>query len=188
MKVICAMEKKLQGLKVAILVADGFEQSEMVEPRKALLQAGAFVELVSPAKNKVTSWSQGNWGESYLVDVQLDRAMAHDYDALVLPGGVINPDHLRITSRAIEFIKQIHDQKKPIAAICHGPWTLINAGVVVGKHVTSWASLKVDLENGGAHWVDKHVVRDGNLVTSRKPDDIPFFNDEMIKLFSEYVS
>ena len=187
MKVIC-MEKKLQGLKVAILVSDGFEQSEMVEPRKALQQAGAHVDIVSPSKGTVKGWSAGNWAEAYPVDVQLEQAMAHDYDALVLPGGVINPDHLRIIPRAIEFIKQMHDQKKPIAAICHGPWTLINADAVHGMQVTSWPSIKVDLENAGAHWVDKEVVRDGNLVTSRKPDDIPFFNTEMIKLFSEYVS
>ncbi|MBY0110155.1 MAG: type 1 glutamine amidotransferase [Candidatus Babeliaceae bacterium] len=182
------MQKKLHGLKVALLVADGFERSEMVEPRKALQEAGASVELVSPIKNNVKSWAQGNWAESYHVDTQLDKAIAHDYDALVLPGGVINPDHLRCIPRAIEFIKEIYNQKKPIAAICHGPWTLINAGVVIGKHVTSWPSLKIDLENGGAHWVDKEVVRDGNLVTSRKPEDLTFFNDEMIKLFSEYVS
>jgi protease I len=182
------MEKKLHGLKVAILITDGFEQSEMTEPRKALQEAGAHVDIVSPLQDTVKSWSAGNWAETFSVDVQLEKAMAHDYDALVLPGGVINPDRLRIIPRAIEFIKQMYEQKKPIAAICHGPWTLINAGAVAGKQLTSWPSLQIDLENAGAQWVDKEVVRDGALVTSRKPDDLPFFTNEMIKLFSEYVS
>ncbi len=183
------MEKNLRGLRVAILVADGFEQSEMVEPRKALQDAGAYVDIVSPSMGMVKSWSAGNWAESYHVDVPLiTGGIDHEYDALVLPGGVINPDHLRIIPHVIEFIKQMHDAKKPIAAICHGPWTLINAGVVLGKQVTSWPSIKVDLENAGAHWVDKEFVRDGNLVTSRKPSDLPVFNAEMVKLFSEYVS
>lgn len=182
------MEKKLQGLKVAILIADGFEQIEMTEPRKALLSAGAYVDIVSPAEGKVKGWNKKNWADEFSIDVPLKNAMAHDYDALVLPGGVISPDHLRIIPQAIEFIKLMIEAQKPIAAICHGPWTLINAGAVHGRLVTSWPSLKLDLENAGAHWLDKPVVRDRALITSRKPEDIPVFNAEMIKLFSEYVS
>ena len=179
------MEKKLSGLNIAMLVANGFEQSEMTEPRKALEQAGAIVHLISPEKNVVKGWAKANWGDEFPIDVELSKANANDYDALVLPGGVINPDKLRITPQAIDFIKKFVDLNKPIAAICHGAWPLINANGVHGHTLTSWPSLQVDLINAGANWVDKEVVTDLKLVTSRKPDDIPAFNKAMIELFSQ---
>jgi protease I len=180
------MAQELKGLKIAILVADGFEQAEMTEPRKALEQAGAKTYLISPSKDKVRAWNYGQWSsDKFCVDVELDQANAQDYNALVLPGGVMNPDHLRTIPAAVNFVKAFVDADKPIAVICHGPWTLINAQGVKGRTITSWPSLKVDLENAGAKWVDKQVVREGNLVSSRKPDDIPAFNSEMIRLFSE---
>lgn len=179
------IENSLKGLKVAILLTDGFEQVEMTAPKKALEAAGAKVSLVSPSKNKVRGWQHTDWGNSFKVDVQLDHASHQDFQALLLPGGVLNPDKLRLIPRAIEFIKHFHENNKPIAAICHGPWTLINAGIVQGGKLTSWPSIKTDLINAGANWVDEEVVRDGKLVTSRKPDDIPAFNVEMIRVFSE---
>lgn len=179
------MEKRIEGLKVAILVADGFEQSEMTEPRKALDEAGAKTFLISPVKGKVKGWKSKEWGDQFPVDRSLDQANAEEYDALLLPGGVINPDTLRITPAAIEFIKSFINANKPIAAICHGPWTLINAEGVEGKTLTSWPSIKVDLLNAGANWVDQQVAKDNQLVTSRKPDDIPAFNQAMIELFSQ---
>ncbi len=175
----------LQGKKVAILVADGFEQVELLEPRKALDQAGATTQVVSPAKNKVKGWNFKEWGEEVSVDVPLDTAKPENFDALLLPGGVINPDHLRMNPKAVDFVRQFVDSGKPVAAICHGPWTLIEAGAVRGRTITSWPSVKTDLKNAGANWVDKEVVRDGRLVTSRKPDDIPAFNREMIQMFAE---
>jgi protease I len=177
--------KKLEGLTIALLVADGFEQSEMQKPRLALDLEGAITKIVSPKKAKVRGWSQGNWADEFPVDVHLFAAKADDYDALLLPGGVLNPDQLRMIPQAVDFVKAFVDAKKPIAAICHGPWTLINAGAVKGKMMTSWPSIKIDLINAGARWEDKEVVRDGILVTSRKPDDIPSFNKVMIELFAE---
>ena len=174
----------LQGKKVAILVTDGFEQAESLEPRKALDQAGATTKVVSPAGKKAKGWNHKEWGEEVPVDTSLDSAKAEEFDALLLPGGM-NPDHLRMNPRAVEFVKHFTDAGKPVAAICHGPWTLIEAGAVRGRTVTSWPSLKTDLENAGATWVDKEVVSDQSLVTSRKPDDIPAFNREMIRLFGE---
>jgi protease I len=176
---------KLAGLKVAILATDGFEQSELVKPRAALDAEGAITKIVSPKKGKVRGWQNGNWADELPVDVHLFSAQAADYDVLLLPGGVINPDHLRMIPQAVEFVKAFADAGKPIAAICHGPWTLINAGVVKGKTVTSWPSIKIDLINAGANWLDKEVVVDGNLVTSRKPDDIPAFNRTIIAVFSK---
>jgi len=175
----------LKGHKVAILVADGFEQIEMTEPRDALAAAAAQVDLVSPAKEKVKGWNHTKWGDEFSVDVTLNQADPMQYDALMLPGGVMNPDHLRITPGAIEFIKAFVVAAKPIAAICHAPWTLINAEAVNGKTITSWPSLRADLTNAGASWVDREVVKDGNILTSRKPDDLPAFNKAMIELFSE---
>ena len=175
----------LQGKKVAILVTDGFEQSELLEPRKALDQAGATTKVVSPAGNKAKGWKHKEWGDEVPVDVALDSAKAEEFDALLLPGGVMNPDQLRMNPKAVEFVKHFTDAGKPVAAICHGPWTLIEAGAVRGRTVTSWPSLKTDLKNAGATWVDKEVVSDQGLVTSRKPDDIPAFNREMIRLFGE---
>src|SRR5579872_237475 len=175
----------LQGKRVAILVTDGFEQAELLEPRKALDEAGATTEVVAPKEGKVKGWNHKEWGNEVPVDVPLKSAKAEDFDALLLPGGVMNPDHLRMDPAAVAFVKHFVDAGKPIAAICHGPWTLIEAGAVRGKTVTSWPSLKTDLSNAGANWVDKEVVSDGELVTSRKPDDIPAFNREMIRLFGE---
>lgn len=179
------MEKKIKGLKVAILVADGFEQVEMTEPRKALDQAGAQTVLISPSKGKVKGWKLKEWGDEFPVDKELNQANPDDYDALLLPGGVMNPDTLRLNATAINFIKHFVKADKPIAAICHGPWTLINAEAVKGKTITSWPSIKIDLMNAGAHWVDQQVAKDDHLVTSRKPDDIPAFNTAMIELFSQ---
>lgn len=176
---------ELKNKRIAILVANGFEQSEMAEPRKALLEAGATVDLISPEKGKVKGWSKGNWADEFAVDIQLDEAIPDDYDGLVLPGGVINPDTLRINNTAMTFIKTFVDAQKPIAAICHGPWPLINAGMVRDYKMTSWPSLMQDLKNAGAKWVDEEVVVDRNLVTSRKPQDLPAFNREIIKLFAK---
>jgi protease I len=177
--------ESLQGKKVAILVTDGFEQVELTEPRKALDQAGAKTVVVSPAQGQAKGWNHTEWGDKIPVDVPLQQAKAGDYDALLLPGGVMNPDHLRMNPDAVRFVRSFVDAGKPIAAICHGPWTLIEAGGVKGKKMTSWPSLQTDLRNAGAHWVDQQVVHDGNLVTSRKPDDIPAFNEEMIGLFAQ---
>jgi protease I len=174
----------LQGKKIAILVADGFEQVELTEPKKALEAAGAKTEIVSPADGKVKGWNHTEWGDKLGVDVPLQQAKADSYDALLLPGGVMSPDKLRMDPAAVRFVKSFVDAGKPIAAICHGPWTLIEAGAVRGRKLTSWPSLQSDLKNAGADWVDQQVVADGNLVTSRKPDDIPAFNREMVKLFA----
>lgn len=176
----------LKGKKVAILATDGFEQVELLEPRKALDEAGATTKVVSPAnkKKKVKGWNHTEWANEVPVDLSLDSANAEEFDALLLPGGVMNPDHLRMDLQAVEFVKHFVNERKPVAAICHGPWTLIEAGGVEGRTITSWPSLKTDLRNAGANWVDKEVVSDGMLVTSRKPDDIPAFNREMIRLFS----
>jgi protease I len=179
------MAEKLVGKKIAILVADGFEQSELEKPRKALDEAGAVTQIVSPAGKKVKGWDHTKWGDEVEVDVALDKADPAEFDALQLPGGVMNPDHLRMNPKAVEFVRHFFDSGKPVAAICHAPWTLIEANVVRGRKIASWPSLKTDLRNAGAEWVDEEVVRDGNLVTSRKPDDIPAFNREMIALFSE---
>jgi protease I len=176
--------ESLQGKKVAILVADGFEQVELTEPRKALEQAGAKTEIVSPAEGKVKGWNHTEWGQQLPVDVPLKQVKAENYDALLLPGGVMNPDKLRILPEAQRFVKSFFDAGKPVAAICHAPWTLIDAGVAKGKKLTSWPTLQTDLKNAGAHWVDQQVVTDGNLVTSRKPDDIPAFNQAMVELFA----
>jgi protease I len=177
--------KTLAGKKIAILVADGFEQVELSKPREALDHAGAVTQIVSPAGKKVKGWNHTEWGEEMDVDVALKSADPGEFDALQLPGGVMNPDHLRMDPAAVEFVKHFFESGKPVAAICHAPWSLIEADVVRGRKITSWPSLKTDLHNAGAEWVDEEVVRDGNLVTSRKPDDIPAFNREMIALFAE---
>jgi deglycase len=178
------MANELKNRRVAILSENGFEQSELIEPKKALEQAGATVEIVSP-QAKIKGWQNKNWADEIAVDRKLDDAKADQYDALVLPGGVMNPDKLRINERAIQFIRHFVDNGKPIAAICHGPWPLIEAGGLKGRKVTSWPSLKTDLTNAGAQWVDQEVVTDHGLVTSRKPEDIPAFNRKMIEEFAE---
>jgi PfpI family intracellular protease len=173
----------LQGLNVAILVTDGFEQVELTEPRKALDEAGATTKLVSPKRDRVRAWYFTEWSVEFPVDVTLDQAKPEDFDALMLPGGVINPDSLRIQAKAVAFAKAFFDAGKPVAAICHGPWTVIETDAAHGRRMTSWPSLKTDLKNAGADWVDEEAVVDKGLVTSRKPDDIPAFNRETIKLF-----
>lgn len=181
------MSKELNGLKIAIVAANGFEQVEMTEPRQALKEAGAITHLISPEK-QVTGWHHDQKGDDFPVDVLLESADDQKYDALLLPGGVFNPDQLRLNPKAIDFIRKMAAAQKPIAAICHGPWTLINAEAVKGRTLTSWPSIQLDLKNAGAHWIDQAVVRDGNLVTSRKPQDIPEFNKAMIELFSSVAS
>lgn len=175
------MAKKLEGIQVAILVADGFEQVELTGPKKALEEAGAKTFIVSPAKGQVKSWDNANWGEDFPVDIDLEKANPDKFDALLLPGGRINPDKLRVVEKAVSFTKAFFDRGKPVGAICHAPWTVIETGAVAGRKVTSYPSLKTDLINAGAEWVDEEVVVDGGLVTSRKPDDIPAFNKKLIE-------
>lgn len=177
---------KLKGMKIGILVADGFEQIELEKPRLALEMAGAETFIISPEEDTVQGWNHWVKGDQFPVDIRLKDAKADAFDGLLLPGGVINPDRLRTFPEAIELVKTIHLQNKPIAAICHGPWMLINAEVVKDHQVTSWTSIKVDLINAGAKWIDAPVVCDKNLVTSRKPDDIPKFNEAMIQLFHSF--
>jgi protease I len=178
-------EQQLQGKKVAILVSDGFEQVEMTKPKAALEEAGAQTHIVSPSKGEVKGWNHTEWGDKFNVDVPLSSAKAGDYDALLLPGGVMNPDHLRTNQEAVQFVKAFFRDQKPVAAICHGPWTMIEAGVVQGRKMTSYHSIQTDLKNAGANWVDQEVVVDNGLVTSRNPDDIPAFNRKMVEEFAE---
>lgn len=179
------MAQQLHGKKIAILVAEGFEQVEMTEPRKALDQAGAQTQVISLKPGQVQGWNHFDKADMFPVDTTIDQANASDYDALLLPGGVANPDQLRMNAKAVQFVKSFFDSGKPVAAICHAPWTLIEAGVVQGRQMTSWPSLQTDLKNAGANWVDQEVVTDNGLVTSRKPDDIPAFNRKMLEEFAE---
>lgn len=179
------MANELKNMKVAILATDGFEQSELMKPKEALEEAGAIVKIISSKTGSIKGWKDKNWGDAVKVDMDLGTAQAKEFEALVLPGGVINPDQLRIDNDAIDFIKAFVSDNKPIAAICHGPWTLINAGAVKDKTMTSWPSIKEDLKNAGAQWVDKEVVIDGKIITSRNPDDLPAFNKAIIQVFSE---
>lgn len=179
------MDQNLNGKRVAILVANGFEQVEMTKPRQALEDAGARTEIVSPAQGKVKGWQHTEWGDEFSVDVSLDSANPGNYDALLLPGGVMNPDKLRANEKAVQFVKHFWDAGKPIAAMCHGPWMLAETGIARGRRLTSYHSIKTDLKNAGANWVDEEVVVDNGLVTSRKPDDIPAFNRKMIEEFAE---
>jgi protease I len=181
------MADTLKGKRIAAVVDDGFEQVELTKPKDALENAGAVVDVISPQKKRVKGWNHTDWGDELDVTRPLDEARAEDYDALLLPGGVMNPDHLRMNARAVQFVRAFVQSGKPIAAICHGPWTLIEAGGVKGRRMTSWPSLQSDLRNAGAHWVDEQVVVDQGLVTSRKPDDIPAFNNKMIEEFAEGV-
>lgn len=174
----------LSGMKVAILVAEGFEQVELTEPKKALDEAGAETRIVSPAKGQVQGWKHFDKADKFKVDVPLEQADAGEFDALLLPGGVANPDQLRALPAAVQFVRKFFDSGKPVAAICHGPWTLIEAGAAKGRTITSWPSLKTDLTNAGAKWVDQEVVTDNGLVTSRKPADIPAFNRKMVEQFA----
>jgi protease I len=181
------MNKTLQGKKVAILVADGFEQSEFERPRRALDEAGAETKVVSPENGSVKGWQEDKFGDSFDVDVKLQKANPDEYDALLLPGGVMNPDKLRQLPEAVEFVRAFFEAGKPVAAICHGPQILIDADVVRGRKMTSYPSIKNDLINAGADWVDEKVVTDQGLVTSRTPDDLPYFNEKMIEEFAEGV-
>ena len=175
--------ENLSKKKIAVLVANGFEQIEMTSPIDALKKAGAAVDIISPEKEKVKGWKHTEWGDEFSVTISLERANPADYDALLLPGGVMNPDKLRMDTIAIDFVKKIFHTNKPIAAICHGPWILINADIVKGRKVTSWPSVKMDLINAGAQWVDEEVVIDGKLITSRKPDDLAAFNNAILQIF-----
>ena len=179
------MTEQLSGKRVAVLATEGVEQAELLEPVKALKDAGAKVEVISPKGKRFQGYKGHEKGDMISVDRQLEGARPNDYEALVLPGGVMNPDTLRIIPAAVDFVRHFVREKKPIAAICHGPWTLINAGGVRGKRMTSWPSLEMDLRNAGAEWVDEPVVADAGLVTSRKPADLPQFCSKMIEEFAE---
>jgi protease I len=166
----------LTGKTIAMLATDGFEQAELVEPKKNLENEGAKVEILSLKEGKIKGWDETDWGSSVKVDRLVANAKPDEFDALVLPGGVMNPDKLRMDKSAVSFVREFAESGKPVAAICHAPWTLIEAGVVKGRTMTSWPSLHTDLTNAGANWVDQEVVRDGNFITSRKPQDIPAFS------------
>ena len=174
------MAQNISGKKVAILATNGFEQVELTEPKKALEEAGATTHVISLKPGKIKGWKFTEWGDSIAVDKTLDEVKIADYDLLLLPGGVQNPDTLRMDAHAVSFAKDFVQSGKPVGAICHAPWTLIEAGVVKGRKMTSWPSLHTDLKNAGADWVDEEVVVDGNLITSRKPDDLPAFNRHLI--------
>lgn len=178
------MLQKLEGKNIAILVTNGFEQVELVKPRQAFNDAGANTYIISPAGKQVQGWNHYSRADYFDVDVPLDEVNPDNYDALLLPGGVANPDELRTNGRAVQFVRAFFNLDKPVAAICHGPWTLIEADAVKGRKVTSWSSLQTDLKNAGADWVDEEVVVDGNLLTSRNPDDIPAFINAAIALFA----
>jgi protease I len=179
--------QNLANKRVAIVATHGFEQSELVEPKKALEQAGATVDVISLAPGSIRGWRHGNWAEELPVDAVVAEVDADDYDALVLPGGVMNADRLRTHDDVLAFVRAFFDQGKPVGAICHAPWTLIDAGVVKGRHLTSWPSLRQDLLNAGATWTDEEVVAERGLVTSRKPDDIPAFNRKLLEEIAEGV-
>ncbi len=181
------MNQPLSGKRVAILVENGFEQVELTEPKRALDEAGAETKIISPAKGKVKGWKFTDWGDEFNIDLPLDQARADQFDALLLPGGVMNPDKLRRNQKALAFVRAFFDAGKPVAAICHGPWTLIDAEEVQGRELTSYHSIQTDLKNAGAHWIDQEVVVDNGLVTSRQPDDIPAFNRKMIEEFAEGI-
>ncbi len=176
---------KLDGKKVAILVASGFEQVEMTKPRAALQEAGAKTTIVSPKSGQIQGMNHADKGDQFEVDLTLDQARPEDFDALLIPGGLMNPDELRSTPAALKFTQHFFREGKPVAAICHGPWVLIDAEVVRGRKLTSWPAIQTDVKNAGGNWVDEEVVVDQGLVTSRKPDDIPAFNRKMIEEFAE---
>lgn len=176
---------RLDGKKVAVLATDGFEEVELTEPMERLRSEGAEVHIVAPKSGDIVSWVHGTWGRKFPVDVPLERASTEGYDALVLPGGVINPDRLRREPKAVELVRAFYEAGKPIAAICHGPWMLVEAGVVRGLRMTSFHSIRTDVINAGAEWVDADVVVDRGVVTSRKPDDIPAFNDKLVEEIAE---
>ncbi|HTZ71170.1 MAG TPA: type 1 glutamine amidotransferase domain-containing protein [Acetobacteraceae bacterium] len=177
--------EKLRGQRVAILATDGVEQVELQSPQQALVEAGAKVTVVSPKAGQIQGMNHDQKGDKLDVDAELGSVRPEDFDALVLPGGVANPDYLRVNPQAVAFVKAFFSAGKPVAAICHGPWMVAEADAARGRKLTSWPSLRTDLNNAGAHWVDETVVRDGLLVTSRKPDDLPAFNREIVRMLSE---
>jgi len=179
------MNLPLEQKRVAILAADGFEQAELEEPMNALKEAGATVSIVSPKDGKIQGMQHADKGDQFEVDLTLDQAHSEDFDALLIPGGLMNPDELRSTPAAVNFVRDFADAGKPIAAICHAPWVLIEAGLVKGRRLTSWPAIQTDIKNAGGDWVDEEVVVDNGLVTSRKPDDIPAFNAKVIEEFAE---
>lgn len=179
------MATSLHGKKVAILATHGFEQAELLEPRKALQEAGATTVVISPEEGEIKGWNEKDWGQSVPVDMLLTAADPGEFDALLLPGGVMNPDYLRQDQNAVRFVRTFFEQQKPVAAICHGPWLLVEADVVRGRKLTSWPSLKTDIRNAGGEWTDQEVVTDQGLVTSRKPADIPAFSRKVIEEISE---
>jgi protease I len=178
---------KLDGKKVAILTENGFEEVELTDPKKALEEAGATVHIISPQKNKVKAWAKDKWGQELDVDHHIDDVNFDDYDALMIPGGVMNPDKLRQSEKAVSWAQQFLESGKPVAAICHGPQLLIETGCLKGRAVTSYPGIKTDIINAGADWTDREVVVDNGLVTSRKPADIPAFNKKMIEEIAEGV-
>jgi protease I len=183
-----ATPSNLSGKRVAILATDGVEQSELTDPRQALLDAGAHPVVVSPKTDGVIkAWQHDHWGDEIPVDQSLSEARADDFEALMLPGGVMNPDRLRMDKQAVQFVRDFFAAGKPVAAICHGPWMLVEAGVLKNRTVTSWPSLQTDIRNAGGDWVDSEVVMDQGLVTSRKPADLPAFNRKMIEEFAEGI-
>ena len=182
------MNQPLQGKKIAILATDGFEQVELTEPKKALEEAGATVHVISLKPGEIKGWKKTDWGDNTKVDKTLDQVKVADYDGLVLPGGQINPDKLRIEPKAVAFVTDFFHSGKPLGAICHGPWVLCSANVLRGKHATSFFAIKDDVVNAGALWEDSEVVRDGNLVTSRKPDDLPAFCIACMEVLAEQAS
>jgi protease I len=179
------MSGELKGRKIAILATDGFEQVELTDPKKGVENASATTEVLSVKEGSIKGWKFTDWGDAVRVDKLVGNANVDDYDALILPGGQINPDKLRMDKSAVDFVRKFAASGKPIAAICHGPWMLVEAGVVKGKTLTSWPSIHTDLINAGAKWVDKEVVEDGNLITSRKPDDIPAFSKKVIEVVAK---
>jgi protease I len=178
-------QQRLRGLSVAALFTDGVELVEYLEPARALNEAGVMVTVISPHDGDVKSWDRKDWGDTIHVDQTLDQAKSSDYDALLLPGGVMNPDKLRMVPEAVRFVREMVEDGKPVAAICHGPWMLVEAGVLKGRTVTSYPSLQTDIRNAGGTWVDQEVVYEKGIVTSRKPDDLPAFCQRMIDVFAQ---
>ena len=178
---------KLAGKRIAILAADGFEQVELEKPKQALEQAGATTNIISPTEGEIQGMNHADKGDKFQVDLALENARPEEFDALMLPGGLMNPDTLRTDGQALSFVRHFFSTGKPVAAICHAAWVLIDAEVVKGRTLTSWPATKTDVRNAGGNWVDEEVVVDNGLVTSRKPDDIPAFNKKMIEEFAEGI-
>lgn len=179
------MSEALKQKRIAILATDGVEYVELAEPRQALKDAGAATDVIAPKEGKIRSWNHTDWGGDIDVDVAILSADPAHYDALLLPGGVMNPDHLRQDRNAVRFVQAFFAGRKPVAAICHGPWMLVEADAVRGKTLTSWPSLKTDIRNAGGNWVDEEVITDQGLTTSRKPADLPAFNRAIVEQFSQ---